>query len=264
MIISDEHRFAFIHIPKCAGSTVRRQLSGIDSYNGKFGRATEHPVAGRLDYPHLPLRVLAELFPDEFAKIRQYDSVALMRDPFERFLSSLLQRMRSWRRVAPSEFTREMLRQEAVSVIANLEPNPDRVRLEYSHFTRQCDYLDLNGEPIVHHVYSVDQLPAFSAFLEQRVGFGLDLQIRDNASVIPRFAWMRASMNVLRPAYTAILPAQIKHRLRSMMLRQHLYRDARDTFLTDLMDEPLISGFVEDFYRQDILRYRALTGDLAR
>jgi len=30
MIVNDTHRFAFVHIPKCAGSTIRLALAPYD------------------------------------------------------------------------------------------------------------------------------------------------------------------------------------------------------------------------------------------
>lgn len=49
MIIDDRHRFVFVHIPKCAGTSVRQVLKQFDSYEGRWANAKrEHPELGRL------------------------------------------------------------------------------------------------------------------------------------------------------------------------------------------------------------------------
>jgi hypothetical protein len=60
MIVSDRHRFVFIHIPKCAGTSVRNVLEGFDETGGRFNtRIADDPKFGRLDYTHLPLSIMA-------------------------------------------------------------------------------------------------------------------------------------------------------------------------------------------------------------
>jgi hypothetical protein len=92
MIISDKHKFSFIHIPKCAGTSLRWPLQWFDDTNGRFTRYVgEHEVLGLLDYVHIPLKVLREHFTSEYEKLKKYQSYAVVRNPFSRFSSFLTQ-----------------------------------------------------------------------------------------------------------------------------------------------------------------------------
>ena len=66
MLISDSHKFAFIHIPKCAGTTVRKSLLKFDTRNNfywmhntleGFGLQGEKTTID-FDKSHLTLNVL--------------------------------------------------------------------------------------------------------------------------------------------------------------------------------------------------------------
>ncbi len=80
MIISDKHQFAFVHIPKCAGTSLRSILQHFDDRGSKFtGRVDHHTELGELDYVHIPLFALREHFRPEFEAVQQYWSFAVVR-----------------------------------------------------------------------------------------------------------------------------------------------------------------------------------------
>ena len=91
MIINRQHDFGFVHIAKCAGSTIRQQLRGIDDAQGRFYRSIEHPVLGWINGNHIPLSVLQEHFPQDLAALRAVRSYTLTRDPMDRFISGVSQ-----------------------------------------------------------------------------------------------------------------------------------------------------------------------------
>src|ERR1700744_524201 len=109
MIISDPHRFVFVHVPKCAGTSVRRALRAIDTSDGQFWRIGEHPEMGAVHFAHLTLPDLARYFPETLAKIRDYQSMAIIRDPRDRFFSAIFQRLREFRGIGQSVITPEMI-----------------------------------------------------------------------------------------------------------------------------------------------------------
>ena len=58
--MDDQHRFVLLHIPKCAGISVRQLPKQFDSYAGKWaGVMSEHPELAKLDmgqiYDHFGL-----------------------------------------------------------------------------------------------------------------------------------------------------------------------------------------------------------------
>lgn len=78
-IVSDAHRFVFVHIPKCAGMSISVQMrqKGIDWDTRFVGKPLyEHPRYGDMMLAHLPLDVPGEVFPDTLEKYRVYDSYA--------------------------------------------------------------------------------------------------------------------------------------------------------------------------------------------
>src|SRR5262249_37708599 len=144
MIISDNHRFVFVHVPKCAGTSVRRALREIDTSGGQFWRIGEHPEMGAVHFAHLTLVDLAQYYPEAFAKIRDYRSMAILRDPRDRFFSAVYQRLREFRLIGQSAITSAMVEAEAAAVRRYLEAAPERLDLEHVHFNRQCDFIELD------------------------------------------------------------------------------------------------------------------------
>lgn len=107
MIIDDTHQFVFVHIPKCAGSSVHAQLSLFDARDPASHRGGVHPVLGPIHFAHIPLRFLRDHFPAEFAKLGVYRSFALTRDPRARFVSATVQHLREFRGRGPGPRQRQ-------------------------------------------------------------------------------------------------------------------------------------------------------------
>ena len=132
MILNQEYNLAYVHIPKCAGSTVKSQLRPIDQTQGRFERIEPHPVYGSLHTAHLPLWLLRALYPDDYEALRGCDAYTVVRDPFDRFQSALAQRIRQFHDRDPFELTPTELRKEINAVVRFLSDNPNDPRLEIS------------------------------------------------------------------------------------------------------------------------------------
>lgn len=92
MIISREYKFIFIHVPKCAGSSVRYLLKEQDSYKNFFwhtayGNSSEG-VFVEFDKAHLTLDDFANFYPDDFRLIFDYTTFTFSRHPWLRLVSS--------------------------------------------------------------------------------------------------------------------------------------------------------------------------------
>jgi hypothetical protein len=88
MIIIDELNFVYVHIPKCAGTTIKEsnpelELTRIDNGHG-------------FDSTHLPLSYIKIKVPSVYAKILDYESYAHVRDPVSRFRSAFFQHSREF------------------------------------------------------------------------------------------------------------------------------------------------------------------------
>lgn len=95
MLISDSHKFAFIHIPKCAGTTVRKSLLKFDTRNNfywmhntleGFGLQGEKTTID-FDKSHLTLNVLKYYYEDDFKLLNEYTTFAFSRNPVTRLVS---------------------------------------------------------------------------------------------------------------------------------------------------------------------------------
>lgn len=86
MIVSDSHRFIFLHNPKCGGTSIRHVLSRYDSLNNGFWRKTDERLP-RHDLAHMEAAYIKDFFPEIWEKIGTYFVFGFTREPLSRFLS---------------------------------------------------------------------------------------------------------------------------------------------------------------------------------
>lgn len=248
MIISDDHRLVFIHIPKCAGVSVKAPLRAIDSTGGAFSRIGDHDALGRIHYAHIVLRDMAAHFPAEWDKLRAYRSFAVVRRPEERFVSAMFQRLREFKGLAQSAITPALIEEEATEVIRALEAAPDRLGLELVHFNRQADYLFLDGAQIVERIFPIEHMPAIVAHIAQETGVQV-AEEKKNRSTEFRFGAVKPLIRALRKPYAALVPYAARNRLRSNMTNAGLYTDAKRPMM--LRPGGRVEGFVKTYYAED-------------
>lgn len=254
MIISDDHRLVFVHIPKCAGVSVKAPLRAIDSTDGAFSRIGDHPALGRIHYAHLVLRDMAAHFPAEWEKLKDYNSFAVVRDPADRFVSAMFQRLREFKGLAQSAITPALIEEEASEVIRTLERTPERLDLQYVHFNRQTDYLFYDGEQMVQHIFPIEHMPAIIAFIAQSTGITV-AEEKKNRSTEFRFATIKPLIRLIRAPYAALVPYAVRNRLRSKMTQAGLYADAKKPAM--LRPGGRVEGFVRAYYAEDTKTHAA-------
>lgn len=268
MFISDTHRLAFIHIPKCAGTTVRNALAPYDEHADRFfDRAVfPHPVLGALDYPHIPLAVLNDHFPEDFAKLREYRSFALVRDPVSRFPSSLHERFvqqdrRPLSQRDPTEIAREV--DKVLALLANHPADQPITDPGLIHFSRQRDYIFLDGQQIVTSPRSIAEvdhlLDELSAIIGQRV--------QPEESKNRRIAYTNPTIERLQTAITRPIEKALPRRIwkpafkpiKAAFQAVGLIQKSRNPLL-DLPNAAEITAFVRMFYAGDIKLFEELQG----
>jgi hypothetical protein len=255
MIVSDTHRFLFVHIPKCAGTAVRTALAPYDESGGTFDRrVAPHPVHGRLDYTHLPLHLMAEIAPDAFAKLQDYASFAVCRDPFARFPSALAQRIKMVHGTHIAAFDDAALSAEIERVMAWLDARTHVTDPDYIHFARQSDYVFLDGRRLVQTVTPVERIDALRVAIGARIGVEL-----------PSFGHANQRMVFTRPGLRGLLTAgsTAAKRLLPLGISGPLRAAARAVWLRPAGEEtpspfrsPVVRAFVERYYAEDIALYR--------
>jgi hypothetical protein len=254
LIISDPLRLAFMHIPKCAGSTVRNALAPFNSY--RFDEYFDYPDGGRQLFDHLPLADVRTYLPEVYEKIADYESYAILREPHERFASALAQYLRSFHKMKLSRQSDALFRQRALEVLARLAIPQERRALEMMFFQKQAAFVTIDGRQIVRNLYGFDELHRLSSDLRLRHGIVVDLSERRNQARLEDSAPVRALKNLGRPLYRRILSEERTGRMR-LALRTvtgnsplRLYRQ--------IFDDDEIRAFVDDFYAEDRALYEAL------
>jgi hypothetical protein len=247
MIIDDTHRLVFVHIPKCAGTSVKRALRPLDSMAGTFEGLDHHPSLGHFHRAHIPLPDLAAHFPDAFAKVQAYTSFAILRDPLARFQSAIFQRLREYRGVAQSDFTPAMIAAEAAVVRGAVLASPQRLEAEWVHFTRQADFVELEGRRVVQHLFTVADMPVVSGFVEARTGIIVDDEKRNRTTVVSIGA-LKPIQRALREPYSRALSPQRRKAVREWMTRLGFYKDLpKQRFALP----PDVETFVREHYARD-------------
>ena len=263
MLINHDHRIAFLHIPKCAGTTVRRPLEPLNQWEaaGPPWRR-EHPELGLLDFAHLPLAVLRDFFPGAFASVVEYRSFALVRDPYSRFASSVSERIRWDGGALLARLSRAELKKSLDTSIGYLSRQDSSLCClppGYIHFQRQRDYIVLDGEPVVDAVYPVERVARLREKLSACLGAdGVKLTEsapsarQVNAALMYRYEGLRRTHRVVAPLMARlrrVLPAPTSRRIDDWMYVH------RDEGARSLFDSDHVRDFVSSYYADDLELY---------
>jgi len=253
MILSDRYRFVFAHVPKCAGSYVRNTLAPYDDTDGRFsGREQRQPFLGIWHYAHIPLCILQQYFPSEFERLQIYRSFALFRDPFDRFPSSIAQRVKQYRGMPLHTLSQADIQSEVDVVISCLSQQDEITDPSYIHFVRQSDYLELKGERVIQNLYSVRNVSIMLRDIGELVGEtleGLQQNPAINQTDVYRHEGLRRIIEAVRPILNdtilELLPESAKKHI-----RRFLYVP-REQKTNDIFRSDSIKSFVREYYRRD-------------
>ena len=265
MVISEEHRFVFVHIPKCAGSSVRRRLFCFNEgllVGPPWIR--NHSKLGLLYIGHVPLFVLREYFSHEFETVQNYWSFCVVRNPFDRFASSVPQRTREYNDRPIEKLSTKEIRlfiNETIEYLSQHQQVRSLLPSEYIHFQRQIDYIELDGERIIDSIYTVDQIDELFTDVEIKLGqklaesAGQAKNNRANQTIVFRNNFLRRSIEISRPLtnyLSKVLPESTKQ-----TIRDHVYVP-RDKRLKDIFEEDHVQAFIRNYYKDDIALYKSV------
>ncbi|GGY41853.1 sulfotransferase family 2 domain-containing protein [Parvularcula lutaonensis] len=258
MILSDDHRFVFLHIPKCAGTAVRRQLEGFDTTDGRFTGMMDHAVLGRIYGTHVPLSVLRQHFPETFERVRTYRSFAIIRDPKERFRSALAQRLREVRGVEFAHAESELVASEAQAVVQELSKGEEMPPAAFIHFLPQHRWVELDGERITDELFpmhAVDRMfDALSAHIGKRVGE----PARANETVEHRFPGLIKAARSTNKALREALPEAPYKAI--LNVAKPLLTKKNGDEAQPVPGGPEVEAFVERYYARDFEIADGLSG----
>jgi len=258
MIISDKYRFAFVHIPKCAGTSVRNALDVFDEWEFAGGaRRVNHPSLGYLDLTHVPLFALRQHFEAEFDKVRGYWSFAIVRNPFTRFPSSISQRLKMYSDKPIQKQSTKALKVQVDQVIRFLSAQPRQEHIlpaEFIHFQKQLDFIQLDGQQVLNSIYTTSQIGGLLEDIAIRVGDSFiepsdGYPERANRTIVHRSEALRILVESCRPVagkVTRVLPEVLKQGLRSLVYVP------RDQGLANIFGSNYVREFIADYYADDI------------
>lgn len=263
MIINDSKKICFIHIPKCAGTSIRNMMQEFDDLNGLHsGKVEVHDELGLLDYVHIPLPILSEHFPDLYSKVKSYHSFAVIRDPYKRFASSITQRLKMYHKQKIQDLSNEKIQSEINSCIKFLNNNQDQSLLpaEYIHFQRQSSYV-FNGDKIVKKLYLMENIKQcevdISAIFDlEHSNDEFKKQLHSNKTVVYRSSVVRACYLTIKPFIVTlikpILPDYVIAKLRNLV---YVPRDNR---MNKIFESNKVKEFIASYYKEDIELYNSL------
>lgn len=248
MIIDDVRRVAFVHIPKCGGTSVGHQFGPYDSYAGRFRRTGEHPRLGAIHYAHIPLVFLREEFPEEFDKLAAYHAFAILRDPHIRFASAVCQRLETFGGLPPLTITADVALAEAWRMMDWLAARTRFCEFEYVHFSRQADYVRLDGREVVKNLFPLENMAAFAAAFEAASGLALDPERRENTNFVSTDGFM-SKLRRFKPLYRHLTSWEMRKRI--LHLTQRLKLQTPAALYDRFREDAEISAFVERYYAED-------------
>lgn len=263
MIVCDDFHFVFIHIPKCAGTSIRDQLRSYDNQEGLFTRVKPHPELGEVDYMHIPLDLLASHFPSAFAKLYSYQSFAVLRDPRARFGSSVREHLRRWKRIYLAELSPEESRTAVLRLLDDLEKRWNRADARYAHFLPQRDFICLGEERIVKHLFPLERIDLLMAAISEIVGRPLN----SGAKVNRDYAFRNTAL--IRPAYrmNSLLwryaPPALHRGLKRALAPLVTHQESAATKLK-VTDMPEVIDFISRHYTEDAKLHRAALAEAAK
>jgi hypothetical protein len=158
-----ERNLLFIHVPKCGGSSVERQI-------GLF-----HGHRSAIYFRHADREAFQQLH-----------KAALVRDPYDRLVSAFHYLKNHTRARRDQRWTREVLGEipDFAAFLRALEKKPFRRRiLRWLHFLPQWYFLcDAKGGILVDHVGRLESIGDFFAHLAARTGLPVE-NVREKKSV---------------------------------------------------------------------------------
>jgi hypothetical protein len=214
-----------------------------DDLRGTSARSIEHmdPACmihaelGRIHTKHLPLAVLRAHFPTLWHSFEQSRSFAMLRDPRDRFISAVFQRLREMKGKGAADLDDAIITQEAESACEWLEQHEEVHELDYIHFSRQADFLLLDGKQIVERCFAIENFDDAAAWLRREFGFAAETRRPKNRSV-KAVTWLRPVAPALGRVYKAALPLRWRQGLSPYWRRSGLLK---------------VEAFIDRYYRRD-------------
>jgi hypothetical protein len=264
--MSDDARLIFQHIPKCAGTTVSAQLTEQVKTDPRFlwTHRVEVEGVGIMRGGHMPLAVVRELYPDALEKFRTYRSYAILREPEARFRSALGEYLRVNHGSSLLQIDSRELGAILDEIIGATTAAPVWLSERHVHFTRQADFVNLDGERLIGKLYAVEDLERLAQDLRDAHGLHVNPRIiynsRKDKSL--KFGLPKGVLDRAARAVWKTLPGRMRRHILSLVNRT-LPEPRVPAPVQALLSSDGIRGFIADHYAPDHRLWEALRDGLA-
>jgi len=264
-----DRNLVFLHIPKNAGQAVRNAILDVADPDyapiakdlaveaitipALADQVLDIPGLGALQIEHLDLRSFREHFPSCFDVIGKAKSFVMIRQPRDRFISALMQRLGEHKDIKSLRIDDPIVLQEARHVCDWLEQGDPSRNTEYVHFCRQVNYTDLDGVRIINALFPLDRIGSAATWIERETGLKIDVK-RDHVRREPK-KWARRIQPAARFIGRRIIPLPIKRAIYPLWKGSAVFSDAAGRY-DSLSLGATIEGFIADYYADDARLYR--------
>lgn len=250
MIILPNHKLAFIHIPKCGGTSIRTQITKIDSDHLSFGEVEDHAGMGLVDMGHIQLSRLEKHMPDTYRQVLEAEAFSVVRDPLTRFGSSLRQTIWRYEQKPMTLIEPNVLKEKTRSIIAEVTKEIDSPSHQFIFFARQKDFVFNGNEQVVKAVYPLENLADLLGTIATKTSTKINEDARSNQNVdlkVKSLGNLAYKTNdVLRRLLPDSLHAPIKNTATKLLAKKGSAAES-----TGLLDMPEVKEFVAEFYAED-------------
>lgn len=255
MLLSEELKFAFIHVPKCGGTSLRQYFRAMPGIHNPLAE-----IRGQIPFPtdpnHVQMAVLRDHAPDLLDRIAACTSYAVLRDPVSRFPSALAQHCKMFREQGMDEMSLSDLRRVTDEAIAHLQSGEVVRDRRYIHFERQTAFTHLDGVQVVTRLFRLDNQAGLADDVAETTGYRAPALNESNQSASFRNATLeRIRLGFPQPVKRVLrdhLPLGLKKSINRMFFRPNLTEDRRATILT-----PETRAFIAEHYAADFKAYDA-------
>lgn len=269
----------FVHVPKCAGMSVRAALTrvggedwspvasdlGLDADEAaritERGRGFDHPVLGLCHPAHLPLALLRDHMPRTWQCLTGAQSFALIRAPRPRFLSALTQRMKEFQDVGAIRIDDPRVADEAIRVCEWLDGRGPYAEISHIHFARQTNYVQLDGQRVVANIFPVERTDALACWLQDKLGVPVEIS-HDHIRRQP-LPWARSVQPLARFIGRRLMPATLRQALHPLYTKSRLFDAAAKSYGTVHLGDD-VEAFINRYYAADAALHRSALADAGR
>lgn len=257
MILLSQANFGMMHIPKCAGSSLRAQFREGNELERDFLGTREVPGYGPMVGHHLPLAILQECYPDVIERLSRVRRYAIIREPGDRFRSAMSQWIRTALDKEPSQMRPSEIADEAFRVIDLLNGPGPRSRIESVVFFPQADYVFLNGDRFIDNLYRFEALDVLARDLAERHGLQFRPESAWNQTVTHRVPGLTSQIKSLPHVASTRPPRGAYVALRDVAVKV-LARKGTPALTEGLATNRDVEAFLKHYYAQDFDLYAAI------